>query len=263
MTYTVKAIGKGLFFTGDCFDVMRDLPDGRADMVLCDLPYGLVNWTNPYEWDKFLPLDVLFSEYRRLVQPRGAMLLFGTEPYSTIQRNAGMTLFKYDIYWIKNKQSSPMLAKVKPLRSVELVSVFSEGTTSPGRKNNMIYNPQGLVACEKRVRNSKKDRMVVQDRPSLNAEYTQQFTNYPKDYVSFDCESGLHPTQKPVALFEYLIRTYTNEGMVVLDNCAGSGTTAIAAENAGRRWLCIERDPEYAAKAIERITKHVADRNVT
>jgi site-specific DNA-methyltransferase (adenine-specific) len=245
-------------YNDDCFKVMQTLESGSIDLVLCDLPYGIVNWTNPYAWDKFLDLDLAFSEMFRLLKPLGSACLFGTEPYSTYQRSKAMDRFKYDVYWVKNKQSSPMLAKVKPLRSVEIVSVFSRGTTSPGRKNNMTYNPQGLVRVNRRVSNSKKDRMVIQDRPSLKEEYTQEFTNYPKDYLFFDCESGHHPTQKPVALMEYLIRTYTNKGETVLDFTMGSGTTGVAAKQSGRDFIGIELDEKYFKIAEERVDKAIA-----
>lgn len=238
---------------GDCFEKMADMADNSVDLVLCDLPYGIINWTNPYNWDKFLDLEKLFEEYLRITKSKAAIVLFGTEPYSSYQRNKGGTLFKYDIYWIKNKQSSPMFAKVKPLRSVEVISVFSNGTTSPGRKNNMPYNPQGLKPLNKTVKNSKKDRMVFQSRPSTKEEYVQKFTNYPKDYVMFNCESGLHPTQKPVDLMRYLIRTYSNEGEVVLDNCMGSGTTGVACKLENRNFIGIESDENYFNIAKKRI----------
>lgn len=247
-------IGNGTFLLGDCLERMCDIPDASIDMVLCDLPYGIINWTNPYEWDEALDLKCLFIEYLRILKPRSAIVLFGSEPYSTFQRNSHPHLFKYDIIWVKNKVSSFFTAKVKPLRSYEIISVFSEGTTSAGRPNNMPYNPQGLVRKERTVKNTKKDRVALQaSRPSLKDEYQQEFTGYPRDVVYFDCESGAHPTQKPVPLFEYLIRTYTDEGMTILDNCAGSGTTAIAAERSGRRWICIEREPEYYYPAVGRV----------
>lgn len=254
----------GKFYNDDCFKIMETIEDHSIDLILCDLPYGVGNWTNPYDWDKCFPLDRLFLEYKRILKPNKTILLFGTEPYSTVQRNAGFDLFKYDIYWIKNKASSPMNAKVKPLRSVEIISVFSQGTTSPGRNNNMLYNPQGLVKVNKVSKNGGGDRMVMSQRKSMQETYIQEYTNYPRDYVNFDCEVGFHPTQKPVKLFEYLINTYSNENDLVLDNCAGSGTTAIACENTNRKWICIEKEKDYFDKAMQRIqeqTKKITVQN--
>lgn len=243
---------------GDCLERMNEIPDGSVDMVLCDLPYGIVNWTNPYEWDSALDLRTLFGQYRRVLRNLGAIVLFGTEPYSTFQRTAAPDLYKYDIVWIKNRVSSPYLAKVKPLRSVELISVFSEGTTSPGRLGNMPYYPQGLVRKPRTVKNSKKNRMVFQARPSTKDEYVQEFTGYPKDFVEFPLDvDSVHPTQKPVDLLRYLIRTYTLPGETVLDNTMGSGSTAVAAIREGRSFIGIEMDESYFQIAKDRVESEI------
>ena len=240
-------------FQGDCLEVMKSIPDGSVDMVLTDPPYQLTNWTNPMQWDKVLDLESIWEELDRVCKYGVAICLFGNEPYSTTQRNSNPTMFKYDLIWVKNKITSPMLAKVKPLKSYEVISVFSTGKTSPGRDGNMKYYPQGLVKIDKKLRNNSKSRSVIQERPSLKPAYTQEFTNYPKDVLMFNCESGLHPTQKPVALMEYLIKTYTNEGETVLDFTMGSGTTGVAAKNLGRSFIGIELDPTYFQIAKERI----------
>jgi len=233
---------------------MKSIPDGSVDMVLTDPPYQLTNWTNPMQWDKVLDLTSVWEELRRITKPNSAVCLFGNEPYSTTQRNSNPQMFKYDLIWVKNKVTGFMNAKVKPLKSYEVISVFSIGKTSPGREGNMPYYPQGLVKKNKQVTNSKKSRSVLSDRPSLKDSYTQEFTNYPKDVIMFDCESGLHPTQKPVALMEYLIKTFTNEGDTVLDFTMGSGTTGVACKNLSRDFIGIELDEEYFKTAEERIT---------
>jgi len=240
---------------GDCLERMKDIPDGSVDMVLTDPPYQLNNWTNPMQWDKVLDLCTIWVELRRVCKYGVAICLFGNEPYSTTQRNSNPTMFKYDIIWVKNKVTAPMLAKVRPLKSYEVISVFSTGKTSPGRDGNMKYNPQGLVRVDKDVSNSKKSRSVIQDRPGLKESYKQEFTNYPRDVLKFDCESGLHPTQKPVALMEYLIKTYTNEGDTVLDFTMGSGTTGVAALNLNRNFIGIELDKDYFDIAESRINE--------
>ena len=239
---------------GDCLEMMAEIEDGSVDMVLTDPPYQLNNWTNPYQWDKALNLPAVWTELNRVCRYGTARCLFGNEPYSTVQRNSNPSQFKYDLVWVKNRVTAPMLAKVRPLKRYELVSVFSDGKTSPGRDGNMSYYPQGLTRIEKQVKNSKKSRSVVQDRPSLKDSYVQEFTGYPDDVLFFDCESStVHPTQKPVALMEYLIKTYTNEGEVVLDFTMGSGTTGVACMNTGRRFIGIERDEGYFDIAEKRI----------
>src|SRR5690606_260285 len=175
-------------------------------------------------------MRALWDEYFRVVKPNGAIALFGNEPFSTLVKSSNLLNYKYDWIWRKSKKGGFANAKVKPLKSYETVMIFSEGTTSPGRLNNMPYYPQDLIPLNKKVKNSGKSRLGMTVRENAVSEYIQEFTNYPSDVLDFDSvHDGFHPTQKPVALFEYLIKTYTNEGELVLDNTAGSGTTAIAA----------------------------------
>lgn len=257
--YESREIGNGVFYTGDCFDVMHDLPDGVADMVLCDLPYG----TTACKWDSVLPFDKLWTEYRRLAQGYGAIVLTSAQPFTSALVSSAYDLFKYSWVWEKSRPSGFAQAKNMPLKAHEDVCVFSAGVTVHAAQSSkrMPYNPQGVerMAAPKTYEKKSWSDSAFSKRPSHGA-YEQTETNYPRSVLRFPSESGtIHPTQKPVALFEYLIRTYTNPGEVVLDNTAGSGTTAIAAENAGRRWICIERDPEYAAKAMDRIAAHVEE----
>jgi site-specific DNA-methyltransferase (adenine-specific) len=240
-------------YNGDCLEILATLPDNSIDFVLTDPPYQLNNWTNPMQWDKVLDLTAIWAELNRVCKPNIAICLFGNEPYSTTQRNSNPSMFKYDIIWVKNKITSPMLAKVKPLKSYEVISVFSTGKTSPGRDGNMTYYPQGLVRIDKQVSNNTRSRSVIQDRPSLKKTYIQEFTNYPRDVIFFDCESGLHPTQKPVALMKYLITTYSKVGETVLDFTMGSGSTGVAAKNLDRNFIGIELDKTYFDIASERI----------
>lgn len=251
--YQTIEIGNGTFYIGDCFDVMRDLPEGSVDMVLCDLPYG----TTRNNWDSVLPLDDLWEAYSRLCG--GAVVLSATQPFSSSLVMSRPDKFRYEWIWQKSKVTGVLNAKRQPLRQHEAILVFSECTPA--------YNPQGTSACDKRTSTGNSRRGSSANYGAINdtadGKYQQTTTGYPRSILPIASEGkGFHPTQKPVALFEYLIRTYTNEDMVVLDNTAGSGTTAIAAENAGRHWICIERDPEYATKAIERIRAHVEQKNV-
>lgn len=245
-------IGNGEFYHGDCLDVMRGLPDASVDMVLCDLPYG----TTACSWDSVIPFEPLWAEYWRIAKPNAAIVLTASQPFSTALISSAMREFRYCWYWLKNRPTGFANAKKQPLRKMEDVAVFYRSVPS--------YFPQGLIYAPKTMRNSRstggatvQGAEMAKRTGSLRSpgtEYVQEFTNYPTHILEFDSDtSKLHPTQKPVALFEYLIRTYTQPGDTVLDNCLGSGTTAIAAERSGRRWIGIERDEGYYNAALARI----------
>lgn len=254
-------IGAGRFFTGDSFDAMRALPDGSIDMVLCDLPYG----TTACSWDAVLPFDRLWAEYRRLISANGAIVLTANQPFTSALVASNFAMFKYGWVWVKNRPTCAVHAKNRPMGKHEDVLVFSSapmGHASQLGERRMTYNPQGAVPTGKTkiVKEKGFQPGYHTARPNLVGREYETMTGFPHTVLTFDKEeSHFHPTQKPVGLFEYLIRTYTNPGDLVLDNTAGSGTTAIAAENSGRRWICVERDPDYAARAIERIRTHVGE----
>ena len=246
----------GTFYLGDCFEVMATLPAGSVDMVLNDPPYG----TTACAWDSVLPLDKMWNEYWRLLKSNAGAVLFGAEPFSSVMRMSAIDQFKYDWIWRKSRALGFTNAKNKPMNKHEVASVFSLGTTANKSERRMPYFPQGLEVSGKTVKGQKGSAADGKagghkfGRPGQKETYVQEFTNYPTSVIDFDNEGGtFHPTQKPVALFEYLIRTYTNPGELVLDNTAGSGTTAIAAIQSGRRWICIERDQTYFEKAIARV----------
>ena len=244
-------IGRGEFHHGDCFDVMAKLPDASVDMVLCDLPYG----TTQNKWDSVLPLDRLWREYWRVAKPNAAVVLTATQPFSSALVVSQAECLKYEWVWRKNIVTGVLNAKHQPLRCHETVLVFCRGKTT--------YNAQGVVSCNKRAGTGRAKGKTASSSnygaitPTEDGSYQQTQTNWPRSVLEIPSQRGFHPTQKPVALFEYLIRTYTNAGDLVLDNTAGSGTTAVAAENAARRWVCIERDDKYFAAATERAQKHV------
>lgn len=245
-------VRNGSFLLGDCFDHMAAIPDGSVDMVLCDLPYG----TTQNKWDSVLPLDRLWAEYWRVCKPNAAVVLTAAQPFTSALVMSQIQFFRYDWTWLKNRPTGFPKAKKRPLRKTEDIAVFSRETPR--------YAPQGLVYAPKTMRNSKSTgggNVQGENRASRKgslrtpgAEYVQEWTNYPTNVLDVAVDpGGFHPTQKPVALFEYLIRTYTNPGEVVLDNTAGSGTTAVAAERSGRRWVCIERDEIYYWSAVARV----------
>jgi len=221
-------------YNTDCIAGMTAIESKSIDMILCDLPYGITGC----RWDSLIPFDKLWEQYERIIKDDGAIVLTSSQPFTTELINSNRKLFKYCWYWLKNQVTGFPFAKFQPLRCVEDICVFY--------KKHPTYNPQGLVKLEK-SRHTKatpgKYAEFVYDRQTLSNAYETQFTNYPRQTLSFKCQrDGLHPTQKPVDLFEYLIRTYTNEGDVVLDNCMGSGTTAVAYINTGRNYIGFEID---------------------
>lgn len=236
-------------YQGDCLWLMHAIPDASVDLVLCDLPYG----TTACAWDFVISFEPLWTQYRRICE--GAIVLTSAQPFTSALVMSNIEQFRYQWVWDKGRVTGFANAKRQPLRCFEDVLVFG------GR----IYNPQGLQKYGKVVKNGKSvggdtlrgDVARTSGKGSLRtagSEYVQEFTNYPKQILAIPSDtSKVHPTQKPVALMEYLIRTYTNEGMTVLDNCMGSGTTGVACVNTNREFIGIERDPNYFKIARERI----------
>lgn len=234
---------------GDCLDILPTLAPGSVDLILCDLPYG----TTQNKWDSIIPLDALWREYRRVC--RAAVVLTASQPFTAALIGSNVKQFKHAWVWEKSRFANQMAAKVQPLKIHEDVAVFSVGKS--------VYNPQGLVKINKVTKQGAK----VTDNIGggvRKTEYVQTHTNYPRSILRFASEGNtVHPTQKPVALMEYLIRTYTNEGDMVLDNCMGSGTTGVAAVKTNRKFIGIERDENYFAIARKRIGEaQLASRSV-
>jgi len=221
---------------GDCLERMSEIADGSVDMVLCDLPYG----TTQNKWDSVIPLDRLWTEYWRIC--KGAVVLTASQPFTSVLTCSALDAFKYAWVWQKSAATGHLNAKKMPMKLHEDVLVFATGTTP--------YNPQGLVPHNKLTRRGGSGSNFG----AAGTENFQEWTNYPRSILAYPHEGkAVHPTQKPVALMEYLIRTYTNEGNTVLDNTMGSGTTGVACVNTGRNFIGIERDPTYFAIAEKRI----------
>ena len=219
---------------GDCLEKMMDIPEKSIDMILCDLPYG----TTACKWDTVIPFKPLWQDYNRVIKDNGAIVLFGSEPFSSALRMSNIKNYKYDWIWDKKIPSGMSYARFQPMRRSELISVFCDGKT--------VYNPQ-MTLRDKPIKGggmSKGETTNNQNLKALKKTYTHK---NPTNIITFDKirRGSLHPTQKPVALFEYLIKTYTNEGDLVLDNCAGSGTTGIAARNLNRNYILIEKEQKY------------------
>ena len=235
-------------------------------MILADLPYG----TTACSWDVVIPFEPLWIHYKRVIKKNGAIVLFGTEPFSSMLRSSNISMYKYDWIWEKNRATGHVHSKNKPMRLHENISVFSFGVTlHEGQSNNrMVYFPQGLEkmpdGTPRRTRNDAGDDSVMSRRKSHKST-VYEFTNYPVSILRYavDVNNGnrFHPTQKPVALLEYLIRTYTQEGETVLDNTMGSGSTGVACINTNRDFVGIELDEKYYRIAENRIWKAVEDGN--
>lgn len=249
-------MGRTQLFRGDCLDVMARIPASSIDLILCDLPYG----TTACAWDSVIPFDQLWTHYRRLIRGNGAVVLCAGQPFTSTLICSNLEWFKYCWVWEKSRSLGFTNAKNKPMNKHEDLAVFSRGTCANRSDRRMLYNPQGLIAFGKIVSGIKSCAADASagghrfGRPSHQAERIQEFTNYPTSVLSVSNEGNtVHPTQKPVALMDYLIRTYTNPGDLVLDNCMGSGTTGVAAIQSGRQFIGIERDPGYFNIAFGRI----------
>jgi len=235
-------------YLGDCIEIMRTLPEKCVDMVLCDLPYG----TTQNKWDAVIPLEPLWREYWRVLKPAGAVVLTATQPFSSALVMSQTHRFKYEWVWKKSRVTGVLNAKHQPLRQHEVALVFCREKT--------IYNAQGVQECNKRAGTGRANGKVASSSnygaitPTEDGSYQQTQTGWPRSVLEIPSEGAtVHPTQKPVALMEYLIRTYTNEGATVLDNTMGSGTTGVACMNTGRDFIGIERDERYFKIAQERI----------
>jgi len=253
---------KNKLIQGDCLDVMEDIPDGSVDMVCCDLPYG----STCCAWDSIIPFEPLWSQYKRVIRKNGAIVLTGSQPFTTDLINSNREWFKYELIWEKTLASGFPMAKNKPLKKHENVLIFSEGTTTHigQSQNRMLYNPQmgkGKPYQRKEKSGTKAHNTCFKKRPS-HKEYYKINTGerYPNSIIKISNpnNNNIHPTQKPVKLFEYLILTYSNPGDTILDNCAGSGTTAVAAHNTGRNYICIEKDSKIYEKMAKRVKADTA-----
>lgn len=240
-------------YNGDCLKVMNGISDNSIDMILCDLPYG----TTACKWDHVIPFEPLWEQYNRVIKGNGAICLFGSEPFSSLLRVSNLKHYKYDWVWHKKNAGNILVAKYQPLKTTENIMVFSK---DGGR---VLYYP--ILTNSERDRS--KDNPKKQKTDLFSAIKSGKFCRsnniggnqrYPKHLIEFSNASRknhYHPTQKPVPLLEYLIRTYTNEGDIVLDNCMGSGSTGVACVNTNRDFIGIELDEKYFKIAKERIEK--------
>jgi len=230
---------------GDCLEKMKDIPDKSIDMILCDLPYG----TTACKWDVVIPFEPLWEQYKRIIKDRGAIVLFGSEPFLSYLRISNIKQYRYDWKWDKVRGSNFATVKIRPFNSFEDIMVFykNQPTYNPQMEEGKPYTQkQGYVGEAKQTGLHRKEVITVN-----NGE------RYPLSIIRFSKEQGLHPTQKPVSLLEYLIKTYTLENETVLDNCMGSGSTGVACINTKRNFIGIEKDDKYFEIAKKRIEEAV------
>jgi site-specific DNA-methyltransferase (adenine-specific) len=238
-------IQKNCIYNGDCLELMPLIPDKSIDMILCDLPYG----TTACKWDTIIPFEPLWEQYKRIIKDNGAIVLTASQPFTSALVMSNTKMFKYEWIWGKGRGTGFKIIKYKPLVSHENILIFGKGTIK--------YNPQMREREKPRVSKNKGTtrQMLVSNGKEYQAEKALD-KKYPITEIQFsnnNQKDKLHPTQKPVALFEYLIKTYTSVGDTVLDNCAGSGTTGVACINTKRNYILIEKDPDYCKIAQDRI----------
>ena len=231
-------------YNGDCLEVMKTIPDKSIDAIITDPPYG----TTACKWDSVIDFDLMWEQLNRIIKDNGAIVLFGSEPFSSALRMSNIKDYKYDWIWNKKVASNSQLCKYQPLKINELIHIFS--------KNTHNYYPQGLRSCNIIRSNKNRSKGVGHiGSEKLRETFKQTKTGYPKNIIEFkpNNQNKQHPTQKPTALMEYLIKTYTNEQETVLDFTMGSGTTGVACCNTNRDFIGIELDKDYFKIAEQRI----------
>ena len=235
-------------YKGDCLEVMKNIPNKSIDMILCDLPYG----TTKCKWDNIIPFEPLWGQYNRIIKDNGAIVLFGSEPFSSTLRMSNIKNYKYDWKWDKVRGVGHLNAKKRPMMCIEDIMVFY--------KKQCKYNPQMRDRDKPRISKNNATQEVY-GKTNKNFVGDTLDKKYPLNLITFSKSTQkdmlLHPTQKPVALLEYLIKTYTNEGEIVLDNCMGSGSTGVACINTNRKFIGIELDEKYFDIACNRINEHI------
>lgn len=233
-------------YNADCFDIFPQIADKSVDLILADLPYG----TTACKWDTILPFDKLWQAYERIIKDNGAIVLTASQPFTSALIMSNPKIYRYNWAWEK-RPTGFLNAKKMPMKNIEDISIFY--------KIQPNYNPQGTKSVEIQRKNDKskinktEKGVASHNGGRLKNNYIQSQTNYPKQLIKFINETGFHPTQKPVALMEYLIKTYTNEGDLVLDNTFGSGTTAVACQNLNRHFVGMEKEKKYFDIAVQRL----------
>jgi site-specific DNA-methyltransferase (adenine-specific) len=236
---------------GDCLVEMDKIAGKSIDMILCDLPYG----TTACKWDSVIPFEPLWEQYERIIKPNGAIVLTASQPFTSVLVTSNLKMFRYEWIWEKNRGSNFATVKFQPMKEHESILVFSKD-----RHNYYPIKEERQGLGKDRVKYKfQEERKNVSDNYGIKVKHKEFLTEdrVPRSIQKFNTETGLHPTQKPTALFEYLVKTYTNEGETVLDNCMGSGTTGVACKNLNRNFIGIEKDDKYFEIACKRINDNL------
>ena len=238
-------------YKGDCLELMKEIPDESIDFICCDPPYG----TTSIKWDSVLDFDKMWEQYGRIIKPKGVICLFGSQPFSAQLICSKLEWFRYELVWNKNKCGSPGLAKKRPMKTHENILIFYKNAGG-------TYNPQMTEGKPFKRKSKNKEGYVGKKNDhgyglKPRKEFENKGTRYPKSILNisrnFSAQQQIHPTQKPVPLMEWLIKTYSNEGEIVLDNCMGSGSTGVAAVRLNRKFIGMEYDDQYFEICQERI----------
>lgn len=248
-------------YLGDCLSVMQEIEDKSVDLILCDLPYG----TTKCKWDIIIPFEKLWEQYNRIVKDNAAILLFGNEPFSSYLRISNIEQYRYDWYWQKDKAANFLFGNKMPLKNIEIISCFysKQPTYNPQKeirkdgihKGSFYKNPAKISNNVKEIMGDSWKETEMDSKQNYSGKNYEPDKLLPKQLVYFakDQRGKLHPTQKPVSLLEYLIKTYTNDNAIVLDNCCGSGSTCLAAKNLNRQFIGIEKEKAYYDIARKRL----------
>jgi site-specific DNA-methyltransferase (adenine-specific) len=256
----------GMCFNDDCLERMKDIPDKSIDMILCDLPYG----TTACKWDIIIPFEPLWKQYNRIIKDNSVIILFGSQPFTTIMINSNIKNFKEELIWVKNNSPSGLLSNKRHLKIHEDIIVFSNNGTYNYNPQKWYVNDEDFITKRKTLIFQEETNRIIGATIKGRKKKVDNGSRNPISILPFKIpyspksksttkngDYRLHPTQKPVALLEYLIKTYTNEGMTVLDNCMGSGSTCIACINTNRKYIGIEKDEKYFKIATDRIKNHL------
>jgi site-specific DNA-methyltransferase (adenine-specific) len=239
---------------GDCLEIMKQIPNKSVDAIICDLPYG----TTACKWDSVIPFELLWDAYKRVIKNNGAIVLTASQPFTSALVMSNIDWFKYEWIWKKNEGSGFAIAKYQPMRYHESIIVFCNGKTIYNPIKTLRNSEASIKACKKPIRSgAAKSEHITGLNSGMMIKYDSETKN-PESVLYFKSVPNgggkkLHPTQKPVELMEYLVKTYTNEGDTILDNCMGSGTTGVACKSLNRKFIGIEQDPSYFEIAKGRI----------
>ena len=247
--YCKTDVMRSVLVHADCFDVFPYIEDESVDLILCDLPYG----TTKNKWDSTVPLDKLWEQYERIITYNGAIVLFAQTPFDKVLGSSKINLLKYEFIWNKKRPTGFFNANYAPMKQHENILVFSKASACFVRDKSkaMAFYPQDLIEVNRNIKRTAQNGNY--DGSHYKLESNQKYTGYPTSILEYAPETGLHPTQKPLELMKYLIKTYSNENDVVMDNCMGSNTTGLACKELNRQYIGIEKDKKYYDVSVSRV----------